>query len=205
MKLSKYWVTVLFIALTVTSNVSAVHAASAREHARAANAAGKAGDWTNARKQWAQALENAQREGSPAKLLAVFNYEYGRALGVQCFWDEAEKHLLKAFELDQQTGGPAFISLVELARLRYDQKQYDKCVPYFKRAIEALEKMSAATESPAEFSVILDEYAVALRGIGNEQEATSVQGRAKEIRSKYPGGYSVTDRTPYGKHCAKEE
>lgn len=94
------------------------------------------------------------------------------------------------------------MSLLELSRLKYDQGQFDKCLPYYSRAIESLEKVNAPTQAPTEFSVVLEEYAKALRETGKEQEAISVQKRANEIRTKNPEGKSITDRTPYGKYCS---
>mgnify|MGYP001768248953 CR=1 FL=1 len=204
MKLISYLIAVLLMALLVTSCASDISARNAKHHASAADAASKTGDWTTARKQWAQALVNAQLAGAPAQQLAVFNYEYGRVLGVLCFWDESEKYLLKAYQLDHETGGPEFMSLLELSRLKYDQKQYDKSVPYYERAIEALDKVNAPTEAPAEFCVVLDEYAKALLGSGKKEESSSVHTRANEIRSKNPGRQSITDRTPYGAQCASK-
>ncbi len=164
MKLFHYLVVALIIMLPATGCASDINARNAKQHAGAADAASKAGDWTTARKQWSQALVNAQLAGAAPQQLAVFNYEYGRALGVQCFWDESEKYLLKAYQIDHETGGPEFMSLLELSRLKYDQKQYDKSVPYYMRAIEALEKVNASTKAPAEFSVVLDDYANACCG-----------------------------------------
>ena len=204
MKLVGYLVVVLLIALSVTGCASDISATNARRHANAAEAASRVGDWTTARKQWAQALVDAQLAGAPAQDLAVFNYEYGRALGVQCFWDESEKYLLRAYQLDHETSGPEFMSLLELSRLKFDQKQYDKSVPYYRRAIEAMEKVNAPTEAPAEFSVVLDEYAKVLRATGKEPDANSVQTRANNIRSKNPGRQSITERTPYGTQCTSK-
>jgi len=202
MKHASYIGFALFLSISVTGCAGSINAKNANRHGSAANAASKAGDWTTARKQWAQALVNAQLGGLPAQQLAVFNYEYGRALGVQCFWEESENYLQKAYELDHQAGGPEFMSLLELSRLKYDQGQFEKSIPYYSRAIEALEKINAPTQAPTEFSVVLEEYAKALRETGKEQEAISVQKRADEIRIKTPEGKSVTDRTPYGKYCS---
>jgi hypothetical protein len=109
MDVIKYGVIVLL--LFAASCASPINSTNAKHHAISANEAEKRGDWTTARKEWAKALVNAQLAGAPTQELAVFNYEYGRALGVQCSWDEAEKYLLKAYELDLKTGGPAFMSL----------------------------------------------------------------------------------------------
>lgn len=202
MKLTSFMGFALFLIMSVTGCANAINVKNTNSHGNAANAASKAGDWTTARKQWAQALVNAELAGMPAQQLAVFHYEYGRALGVQCFWKESESYLQRAYELDHQTAGPEFMSLLELSRLKYDQGKFDKCIPYYLRAIESLEKVNAPARTPTEFSVVLEEYAKALRETGKEQEAISVQKRADEIRSKNQEGRTVTDRTPYGKYCS---
>jgi tetratricopeptide (TPR) repeat protein len=192
------------IALVLSSSAGcagAINAKSAHHLGDAANEASKAGDWTTARQKWAQALVNAQLAGLPNKQLAIFNYEYGRSLGVQCFWEESEKYLQRAHELDHETGGPEFMSLLELSRLKYDQGQFAKSIPYYSRAIDLLEKANAPTRAPTEFAVVLDEYATALKETGNREEALSLHKRAKEIRLATPDGKSITDRTPYGKYC----
>mgnify|MGYP003793209655 FL=1 len=205
MKLVKCLAVALLIALPVTGGANAINTANARRHANTAAAASKAGDWATARTEWAQALVNAQLAGASSQHLAVFNYEYGRALGVQCFWDQSETYLLKAYELDRQAGGPEHMSLVELSRMKFNQKQYDRSAQYYRRAIEALEQINASAKAPAEFSVILDEYAEALRRCGKDQDADLVQARANEIRSRDPGGRSITDRTPYGTQCVTKD
>jgi len=192
---------IVLVILAVTGCVSAINTTNARYHAVAATEAEKAGDWTVARKEWAKALVNAELAGSPVQQLAVFNYEYGRALGVQCFWDEAEKYLLKAYELDLQTGGPEYMSLTELSRLKYDQKEYIKATSYYERAIQAMEKAGASKKAPTDFADILDEYADGLRFANREADAKMIRGKADELRKRNPNGKSVTDRTPYGTQC----
>ncbi len=187
--------------LPIASCANPINARNASLHAQVANEAGNSGDWDTARRHWAKALVNAQLAGSPTQQLAVFNYEYGRALGVTCFYDEAEKYLLKAFELDTQCGGPAFMSLAELAHLKYDQKQYDKAVGYFERAIRAMEKAHAAEKAPAGFAIILDEYASAMENTGRLSEAKDLRGRATELRKLKPEVRPSTERTPYGTQC----
>jgi tetratricopeptide (TPR) repeat protein len=195
----------VLVVLILTGCAGSINPQNAAKYANAANSAAKAGDWTTARGYWAKAVVNAELAGAPPQQLAVLNYEYGRSLGIQCFWDESEKYLLKAFDLDHQTGGPEFMSLVELSRLKYDQKQYDKAVVYFERTIPALQKAGAPAQAPAEFAAILDEYAAALKNAGKEDEAKSVQGQAAKVRADNPQGHSITDRTPYGTQCAKEK
>lgn len=192
------WVKVNFAKALLKSGINATNA---RHHAEAAKAASKAGDWNTARTQWAQALVNAQLVGASPDTLAVYNYEYGRALGVTSFYDESEKYLLRALDLDTQTKGPTYMSLLELSRLQYDQKQYQKSIPYFHRTLESLESSGMAIKAPIDFADMLDEYADALTKAGNEREAIAITSRATRLRAENPNKQSNTDRTPYGTQC----
>jgi len=161
------------------------------------------GDWDAARRAYARSATNADLAGSNPQKRAVFHYEYGRSLGVTCFFDEAERELNLAYDFDKQAGQPLYLSLVELARLTLDQQKFPKAVLYFERALPELDRASAAKEAPAAYADILDEYASALSGIGREQDSSAVTKRASELRGTNPKGFSITDRTPYGKHCTK--
>jgi tetratricopeptide (TPR) repeat protein len=94
--------------------------------------------------------------------------------------------------------------LLELARLKFDQKQYDNCIPYFRNAIGSMEKINAPVEAPAEFAIVLDEYAKALQETGRKQESISILARANEIRAKNQGQKSITDRTPMARAARTE-
>lgn len=82
------------------------------------------GDWVDARQHLAQALASAQAEGTDPSSLATIYFEYGRALGAACSFDEAEQYLLRAMELEQQASGPVQRPILELTRLHYDQQKF---------------------------------------------------------------------------------
>ena len=93
------------------------------------------------------------------------------------------------------------MSLVELFRLKLDQKKYQEAVDYFKKALPELEKADAPKKSPAEFANLLKEYSVALNGIGQIQEAKEAVGKAAAYESATEKSTSITERTPYGLYC----
>lgn len=159
------------------------------------------GAWSTAETHYGKALVRAKSEGASEKVRAILNYQYGRALGVTCSFKEAEQHLLKAFELDEKTNGETFKDLTELARLHYDQENYPKAVSYFERNIHILEKLDAPNKAPIAYSDILFEYSQALHHTGNTSKAEDLKNKAMDIRNKHPEGYSITERTPYGKYC----
>lgn len=172
---------------------------NALDYAKVAESSSKSGDWDAARRQWARTVGNADLGGMDESTRAIYYYEYGRAAGVTCFFDIAEEYLNKAYELDKKIGGPTYLSLNELFRLNLDQKKYNEAVAYFRRALPELEKMNASNETPAEFSKLLEEFSIALDGIGNMEEAKEVRARASKVKEQ--AEYSITERTPYGLHC----
>ena len=66
---------------------------NATQHADAAFAASTTGDWDLARREWAKAVYNADLGNLEPEKRAVFYYEYGRSMGVNCFFDIAEEYL----------------------------------------------------------------------------------------------------------------
>lgn len=163
------------------------------------------GNWDGARRAYARAVVYAEQANLPAKNRAIRTYEYGRALGVTCFFDLAELELNSAYELDKQAGEPLYLSLTELGRLTLDQKKYQQASTYFERSLTEIDKVNAQQVAPIAYADILDEYAQALVGINRFEDANVAKNRASEIRAKNPNGRSITDRTPYGKFCTKHE
>lgn len=162
------------------------------------------GDWDGARRAYARAVVNGEQAKLPAKNLAIRTYEYGRALGVTCFFDLAETELNSAYELDKKAGEPLYLSLNELGRLTLDQKKYQQSAGYFERALKVMDLVNFQQDAPIGYADVLDEYAQALAGLDRSAEATNFKKRAADIRQKNPSRYSITDRTPYGKFCTKK-
>lgn len=173
--------------------------ASALRHEQAGIEAQRRGDWVAATEHWRRASVDAR--SGPKQQQAVYLYEYGRSLGATCQFAYAEEALLEAAKLDEETGGPSHMDRVELARLNLDQGLHAAAKHYFEQALPLLEAAAAEREAPTGFADFLDEYAVVLRETGDPRKADAAAARAREVRAADPGGKSLTDRTPYGKHC----
>lgn len=87
-----------------------INAKTATDYAQAANNAAQLGDWAKARMCLCRAIVNAQLGGSSPAQLAVLYYEHGRASGIVCEFSDAEKPLIRAYDLDKQAGGPTYMS-----------------------------------------------------------------------------------------------
>lgn len=189
--------------LLLASCAHDINMVNARRYEQAAIEAQRNGDWNSAREYWWRAYVNAQSGRAPGKTLTVYLYEHGRSAGAVCRFEEAETSLKEAMKLDQEFGGPAYMDLVELARLNLDQRKYTVAAMYFAQSLPLLEQANAPTESPASYADVLEEYAAVLTETGERAKAKAFTARSQEMRAKNPLGRSITERTPYGMHCAK--
>ena len=199
--MSIQYVALAFSIVLVSGCAASINEYNARQHAQAGVKAGKSGEFAKARKEFARALTNARLANADLKLVAVLSYEYGRYSGMICDWVEGEKGLTEAYDLDRQNGGPAYMSLVELARLNFDRQQHGTAVEYFDRVVLELEASHADTRDPIGYAQILDEYASSLEQTGKNGLAGKFHDRARDLRKAFPGQSSRTDRTPYGTQC----
>lgn len=161
----------------------------------------KSGDWDAARRNFAKAVVNGELGNLPKEQMAALYYEYGRSLGATCFYDKSEIYLQKALDIDLKTNGPAYMSLLELARLNLKTKNYSKVINYFERLIPIYKELNAEKEAPIGVAEAYEEYSDALNQSGDTAKAKDYEAKAKQLRANNPGGYSITDRTPYGTQC----
>jgi tetratricopeptide (TPR) repeat protein len=195
----------LLVAATVLGGcASAITERTATKYTYEGFAAELNNDWDRARRAFARAVFNSEMARMPPGKRAVLFYEYGRSLGVTCFFDKSERALNTAYQLDKEAGQPLFLSLVELSRLSLDQARYQDATVYFERAISALDTADVTSKAPRGYADVLDEYARALDGVGRAADAKRSSERAAAIRASTPDKRSITDRTPYGKYCTKQ-
>ena len=131
--------------------VSTLNERNAHNYANAAVAAQEAGDWESARRNWAKAATNAQLAGMSEKQMAIAYYEYARASGATCFFEESEKYLKESLALDRANNGPIHMSLLELARLKLAQGKYEEANNYFEQLIPIYERQKAVEKVEKNF------------------------------------------------------
>ena len=193
---------VVIIAFLILASCAApINRRNADKYYAAAVSAQDAGDWSTARMYFGRAISNAELAGASSEGLAVLWYEYGRSSGVICDWKEAERGLNKSQELDVKTGGPAYMSSYELARMNYDRELYVEAVKFFQRAYSEMESDQADTKDPIGYADFLDEYAHALRESGQQDLVPALSARSEKIRVAFEGKESHTEKTPYGTEC----
>jgi tetratricopeptide (TPR) repeat protein len=157
--------------------------------------------WEQAYQRWHALVEYGEAHHFADGELAALHYNFGRAAGATCRFDEAERELLQAAELDVRSNGPIYKTYAELSSLNFDQKKYAASIGYAKKSLAATDPENV---TPWSLAVFLDEYAVALDETGNATEAADARQRALTIRQQHPGSkpiWVVTARAPYGTQC----
>jgi tetratricopeptide (TPR) repeat protein len=158
------------------------------------------GEWWKARQTCGRAAINAELGGAEQQAIAGLWYEYGRTSGVICDYPEAKKSLEKSLDLDKANNGPIIMDYIELARLHFDQKLFKEATSYYQSGIAAIPK-EIISQDPIGYADVLDEYAEALKQIGEAANSKKNIAEAKQLRTSNPNAKSLTKRTPYGKFC----
>lgn len=171
------------------------------EYIQRGDAARARGDWESVASQFAQALNHPDlpKEGATR---SAMHLEYGRALGVICQYAEAEKYLLRAKEIGERPGSPAFAPLYELGAISVVQKKFPAAVGFF----SLLLPMVARDPRVAPPRVVIDAYeklAAALAATGKVEEAESRRREADKLRETRPKTLPPGTITPYGAQCPK--
>ncbi len=161
------------------------------------------GDWDTARLLLARALINAERGKAPPAGQALLNYQYGRTLGVACAWEEAERHLQRAAQLDEQRGASPHLAIYELALMKQHQRRYDEAVKYFQQLIPMIEKQGLRETYPWGVADAYDRLASSLMASGRMAEAVAPREEAQRIRAAHPTAEPFGILTPYGSACAR--
>jgi tetratricopeptide (TPR) repeat protein len=201
---SGFGLALLVVALAASSaDAIAQEVLGPEQYANAAMKAQEQGDWQSAVRFWARARAAVESESDNLRTAAIVAYEYGRALGVVCEFADSERLLLAALALDERIAGPRHMPLIELARLKFDQKLYADSISYFEQAVAELDRMNASHRDPDGFAHFLEEYAQALDGAGLAEQSRIVATRAERLRMhhRHHHGGAAARRTPFGTQC----
>jgi len=193
--------TAILSAILLAGCASSINLYTASTYAKGCHGWQAQDEWWKARKACGRAVVNAQLGGAPENSLAVLWYEYGRTSGAICDYTEAQRGLDEALKLDQKTGGPVYMSLLEMARLNMAQGKYADAAAYYEKFWQAVPMQKAESNDPTGMAEVLDEQAEAYRHIGKNNLANKQTARALQLRAANLGKRSNTDRTPYGQFC----
>lgn len=195
---------VILAVMLVSGCAGTLHRETARQYYGGGQQAVEEGRWADARVSYGRAYSNAEMGNLPDRLKAVIIYEYGRTSGAVCDWEESEEALLKAVELDERTGGPVYMSLIELARMNRARGSLEASADYFGRAKTILDEGKVDTHDPLGYARVLAQYASVLDSLGREEEAAPLQARADTIRAAFPDRSPAHQQTPYGQFCTQQ-
>lgn len=189
--------------ISLTGCVSALNVRNAENHAQAGYAAQRSGNWDAARRQFAQAVVNADLGDADLSGKSIVNYEYGRALGVTCVYDEAEKYLIRSKTMKEQLNLSPYLALYELGLMNEKQGNYEASANYFAQLIPEMKKEGLQKKYPLGVADAYDRYASALEKTGKANEAALQRKEAGAIRAANPNAQPFGALTPYGSQCAK--
>ncbi len=192
---------VIIVAILMTGCASQINLRNSAMHLQAGIAAEKRGDWETARVQFAQAVVNADLGDGDLHGKAIVNYEYGKALGVRCEYDSAEKYLLRSKSFAELGGEPAYLPLYELALLNEAQGKSIPATIYFSQLIPIMEKEGLRSRYPLGVADAHERYAAALDANGMHADALKQREEAAEIISENPIAKPAGKPTPYGIMC----
>jgi hypothetical protein len=174
---------------------------NANRHLQSGAAFARAGDWRAARRQYAQAVVNADLGHVDASLKGRAYYEYGRALGATCSFAEAEKYLQQSAELAQASGAFAYLPLYELGLLFQTEGKNVLAADSFARTEVLVEQAGLGEKFPLGVADIYERHAAVLDLVGESNRATVARTKAQELRLANPGASQRGLVTPYGAHC----
>lgn len=193
--------TLLAITLIAGGCASQINLHTAVNYAKACYAYQSQNEWWKARISCGRAATNADLGNASPRARAVMWYEYGRTSGAICDYVEARRGLNSALKLDEESGGPTYMTFMELARLELDQGNWKEAAAHFARFDAAVPKDTAEKKDPIGYADALDEYARAADGAGDSSLGSVLRQRSRQLRGANTAKSSNTDRTPYGKYC----
>ena len=160
------------------------------------------GNWSEARVAYGRALTNVAWGNLPERSKALYSFNFGRASGVICDWENAEKYLEQAYNIYAKTEPQLHYELIELAQMNDARGNYTKASEYYSKTIIEVEKHNLDKKSPMAHVDTLTRYASVESKLGNNKQSLLLKQKADLIIKNNPGK-SIPAGTPYGKFCHK--
>ena len=129
MNIQSHLILFLIIALIpITSFANRLNMKEAEIHYQAGSEFEFNGDPQSAKEHYGKALVNAKLANGEPGLISMLAYNYGRMLGHTCQYEESEKYLIEALNIEKTASGPSSgttsMRLFELARLNHDNNHF---------------------------------------------------------------------------------
>lgn len=169
----------------------------------------RSADYQLARHYYEMALDDAKKGHGDSGGISMVTYNLGRVTGYLCNYDKAHKLLTEALVMEEKVTGPksgiTSMRLFELARLHYDQRQYEYSLRYFERGIPIAEALDAEGRDPIAFANVLAEYADALEKTNHTDQASGVRNKAALLREKNHGKSARFVPVRYYQYCNRKD
>ena len=153
----------------------------------AADVAHQQGHYAEAEKQFAAALDEAERFAPEDSRLSTSLYSLAEVYRVQGRYAAAEPLYMRALAIDAKALGtehPDVATVLNNLALLYDAEgKYTEAEPLYQRSLAIWEK--ALGRDHPHVAQSLENYATLLRETGRDAEATKMEARAASIRTKH--------------------
>jgi len=161
------------------------------------------GNWSEARVAYGRALTNVEWGNLPESSKALYSFNFGRASGVICDWENAEKYLEQAYNIYAKTEPQLHYELIELAQMNDARGNYSKASQYYSMTIVEVKKHNLDKNAPMAHADTLSRYSTVESKLGNNEKSLLLKQEADLIIKSNPGK-SIPAGTPYGKFCTKK-
>ena len=165
------------------------------------------GDFAAARDAFWRASTKARRDGAAPAYQSAVLYNWGRMAGHTCHWAQSERLLQEALDIEVSVSGPdsGAISnrLFELARLHGDQGHATQAATHYERAVAMARRLGVGKSDPIGLANAYDDWAQALRGAGQPQQAAAAHAQGQTLRTQHPGQKARFIPRHYPKSCPR--
>lgn len=163
------------------------------------------GNWVLAEENYQRGYLESQGDFVADADRSRATYNLARARGYLCKFEDAEKLMAAALDIEEKVSGPesGVISkrLIESARLHFDRGEFDKSIPFFARGMPMLANLGVAKIDPIGLANTYDDYASALTHTGKNAEADAAKQEADRLREANPGRAARYVPARYGQSC----
>ncbi|MGI9309354.1 MAG: hypothetical protein ACR2P6_08830 [Gammaproteobacteria bacterium] len=197
------WPVIMLSLFVLTACMGGRSSIKANIYAQAAQTAIEGGDWATARGQWALAVEAGEQDKISEGELASLYYEYGRAAGATCMFELAADNLNRAYQLELEEDGPAYLAQAELGRLEIKLHHYSVALAHLENALHLYDSGRSDGSTDDELAALKMDYARVLEALGEIEAADAVRMEVYKLREQDSRSQKALtfEPTPYGEFC----
>ena len=193
------FLTLLIMPLLIISCANPLNRMTAQQYYNGGNYHKNQGNWFDARISYGRAWTNTEWGNLSPQETALYAFEFGRASGALCDWENAEKGLRQAYNIDIKTGAPLHYDLIEFAHMYQAMGLYEKSDEYYSMTLASFNE-DIINKHPMGYADTLKRYSDVLSHLGKDKMALDFKKRSEVILSANPDK-TIPPGIPYGKFC----